>query len=561
MNSLSKTCRQCSRSFTVEQEDLEFYDRVSPVIGGQKFALPAPTLCPECRWIRKAAYRNFKILYHRKSDLSGKPLISIYAPDKPYKVYSPEEWWSDQWDPLSYGRDFDFNRPFFEQFQELTLLVPKPSVSISQCENCTYTNMSHQSKNCYLVFGCVINEDCYYSHILWRSQNCFDMLYSYRCEQCYECVDCELCHSCVYCMDCSQCSDSRYLMNCRSCRNCLGCVNLVNQEYCILNKKYSKEEYEKKRAECLSPEGFPVFYEELTKLYQAAPRRAGVFINCEDVSGNHVFNSRQCKECFDLQFSENCRFCLTGALMKDCYDCVYNGAGQELSYETLFTYGYHLMFCRDILSTSSDLLYCIDSAGIKNCFGCIGLHNREEYCIFNKQYSKEEYERLVPRILEHMQKTGEWGEFFPADKSAFGYNESIASDYYPLGKEEALHKGFAWYDKNQESEINQYVGKLQIPPTSLTNVTEDLTKSIFKCEVTGKPFKVLAQELEFYKTMDLPLPRRCPDQRHMDRMARRNPRRLWDRSCAQCNMPIQTSYSPDRPEKVLCEKCYLKTVY
>jgi len=31
-----------------------------------------------------------------------------------------------------------------------------------------------------------------------------------------------------------------------------------------------------------------------------------------------------------------------------------------------------------------------------------------KYCILNKQYSKEEYEELVPKIIEHMQKTGEW---------------------------------------------------------------------------------------------------------------------------------------------------------
>lgn len=28
-----------------------------------------------------------------------------------------------------------------------------------------------------------------------------------------------------------------------SCNNCFGCVHLHNQEYCILNKKYSMEDY------------------------------------------------------------------------------------------------------------------------------------------------------------------------------------------------------------------------------------------------------------------------------------------------------------------------------
>lgn len=57
--------------------------------------------------------------------------------------------------------------------------------------------------------------------------------------------------------------------------------------------------------------------------------------------------------------------------------------------------------------TSSELAYCIDCYDTKNCFGCIGLRNKQ-YCILNKQYTKEQYEELVPKIIEHMTKTGEW---------------------------------------------------------------------------------------------------------------------------------------------------------
>lgn len=36
---------------------------------------------------------------------------------------------------------------------------------------------------------------------------------------------------------------------------------------------------------------------------------------------------------------------------------------------------------------------------------------------------------------------------------------------------------------------------------------------------------------------------------------------LYARECAKCATQIQTSYSPDRPEIVYCEQCYLKEVY
>ena len=560
METLTKTCRECQRNFEVEPQDSAFYDQVSPLLGGQKILIPAPTFCPECRWIRKASYRNFKNLYHRKSDLSGKQMISMFSPDKNLTVYSTEEWWSDQWDPLSFGRDFDFSRPFFEQFDELYRSVPQPNVSISQAENCAYTNFSWQARNCYLVFGNIKNEDCYYSNILWRSKNCFDMLYSYDCERCYECIDCESCYECIYSSDCVHCSDSSFLTNCRSCKNCYGCINLANKEYCILNEQYSKEDYEKKIRSFQTPEGHREFFKALTTLFLATPRRASNITSCENVSGNHLFNCRETFDSFDVQNSEHLRFCLTAANIKDCYDCIYNGAGQELSYESMASIGYHLLFCKNILSTCSDLYYSSDCGGIKNCFGCVGLHNKEEYCFFNKRYSKEDYESLVTKVVEHMKKTGEWGEFFPAKFSPFGYNESICNDYYPLDAVTAQKKSLPWHT-NTNAEINHYVGAIYEAPYSIEEVTDAVTQKILKCEVTGKLYKVLPQELSFYREMKLPLPRRCPDQRHMERMQRRNPRILWSRTCAECAAPIQTSYSPERPEKVLCEPCYLKTVY
>lgn len=72
-------------------------------------------------------------------------------------------------------------------------------------------------------------------------------------------------------------------------------------------------------------------------------------------------------------------------------------------------------------------------------FACIGLRNKQ-YCIFNKQYTKEEYELLVAKIIAHMQKTGERGEFFPAQISPFGYNETMAMEFFPLSKEQATKR-------------------------------------------------------------------------------------------------------------------------
>ena len=62
------------------------------------------------------------------------------------------------------------------------------------------------------------------------------------------------------------------------------------------------------------------------------------------------------------------------------------------------------------------------------------------------QYSKEDYEHLMPKIVEHMRKTGEWGEHFNPGLSYMGYNETVAQEQIPLTKEQATEGGWIWHD-------------------------------------------------------------------------------------------------------------------
>ena len=113
---MTTQCINCSKTFNIELDDQAFYDKVN---------VPAPMLCPDCRMQRRLAWRNERFLYQRTCDSCHKPIVSIYAPNSTItKVYCGNCWWSDTWDALDYGRDFDFNRPFFEQFAELMHEVP-----------------------------------------------------------------------------------------------------------------------------------------------------------------------------------------------------------------------------------------------------------------------------------------------------------------------------------------------------------------------------------------------------------------------------------------------------
>jgi hypothetical protein len=567
-----KICRQCSQQFEITDEDLKFYEKVSPEFNGKKNLIPPPALCPDCRVQRRMSFRNFRNLYQYKCDLTGKQIISMYAPGNLLKVYDIDAWWSDRWDPMEYGKPVDFNQSFFKQIKELMAFVPKFAVYNALAENCQYSNSVLSSKNCYLVFGCVRNEDCCYGHIVWESKNCFDSLYILGCEFCYECTDCIKCYNLKWSQDCENCFDSYFLKDCKGCNNCFCCAGLKNKSYCIQNEQYSKEDYNKKIQElALTSILVNQMKEKMNLLNLQGPHSFIHSINIENCSGDYIYFSKNVSNSFDTKRSEDCKFLYTAIDFKDSYDVNYSAAATELAYDSVHITGYKVQFSH-ITVQSENVLYCEDCFYCKYCFGCIGLKNKS-FCVLNKQYLKEEYFELVPKIIEHMRKTGEWGEFFSYSLSHFGYNETIANEYFPLSKEEAIAKGFNWSDyESPAPQVEKILKASELPDISVIPASsvipaqagiysDDILNYAIECEITKKPFKIIKQELEFYKKNGITLPRRHPDQRHKDRMALRNPRKLWERDCMKCEKEIKTTYAPERPEIVCCEECYLKEVY
>jgi hypothetical protein len=282
-------------------------------------------------------------------------------------------------------------------------------------------------------------------------------------------------------------------------------------------------------------------------------------LKAEDVTGDYIHNAQRCFRCFDVADAQDLRYCDSLYKAKDCCDVSSFGEKIELCHEsaTAGIDGYHLLFTFGCVISCADLTYCDECRGGSHCFGCVGM-KKAKFCVLNKQYTEEEYNALVPKIIAHMRKTGEWGEFFPAEIGSYGYNETVAQEYFPLTKEEAVRRGWAWRDEEKKE---NYRGPPAGIPDDIADVQDDITKQILLCEATGKPYKILPQELQFYRDMHLPIPRKCPDQRHAERLAIRNPRKIWKRNCAKCQKDVETTYAPERPEIVYCETCYLDTVY
>lgn len=559
---MQKSCKKCAANYEITAEDLVFYEKVSPVFAGKKYLVPPPTLCPQCRARRRLSFRNERKLYNRKCDLTGRQILSMYSPEKPYKVYDHKEWWGDKWDAGGYGQPYDPDKPFFYQFHELWLKVPQMNVRSEDNLNSDYCNLTANCKNCYLVFESSNNEDCLYGYWLQKCRDCTDVSFSHESTLCYETDDCYNCYNLLWSRDCSNCSDSAWLIDCTGCKNCLFCANLRQKKYCIFNRQLTKAEYEKEKEKYLDGSAATARKnaEEFEKFDLKLPKKYAHTVNAENCTGDYINNSKNCRSCFHAHDAEDCKY---GEHVwrdsKNNMDVSTVGRGAELVYESINTAigATHDLFCIQCWSGTADLMYCVSCFSSQNCFGCIGLCHKK-YCILNKQYTKEEYESIVPEIIRQMEKAGEWGEFFPPKNSEFGYNETVANEQYPLDKKDALRQGFKWRD---EEPLAKYQGEKVKVPEKINEISDDILGKILTCGLCGKNYRIIRQELDFYRKMNLPVPASCPDCRHHARMARRNPNWLYSRACAKCNAPVQTTYNPDRPEIVYCESCYLKEIY
>ncbi len=559
---MQKICKTCKKDFEIEQDDLNFYE---------KMKAPAPNYCPDCRVARRLCFRNERTLYKRTCSKSGKPIVSLYPPNTPFPVYDQHIWWGDDWDGVDYGQDYDPSRPFFEQWLELRNKVPRISLLNIDGINSDYVNNSEDNKNCYLIFGAQKNEDSMYGRLVYRSKFAIDNDFVQDSEFLYECIDCRKCYNCMFSDGCETSMDLIFCFNLRNCQNCIFSINLRNKSYHILNQPVSKEEYEKKKKEILSSnKKLAEAKKEYEKFKKEAIVKFSHQVKCKNATGDYMYNCHDTTHGFDAENTKNCKYVGDTEGTIDCWDMNNTYYKPELNLDvmgTLQTYNIkhsvYMMYTSN--SEYSESLHNCDS-----CFGCLGL-KKKKYCILNKQYTKEEYEKLKEEIIENMKKEGVYGDFIPPFVSAFGYNETLAQEYFPINEKEAKEKGFNWQSETSGTYGKETIKEENMPET-IEEVTEDILNQVLVCKDCKKNFRITKGEFDFYKRMIIPLPHKDFECRNHDRMKNRNPRKLWHRSCLckieshihgskKCENEFETAYSPDRDEKVYCEQCYQQEIY
>ena len=585
-NNENRICQNCKQDFIIEPEDFNFYE---------KMKVPAPTFCPLCRAQRRFAFRNERKLFKVKNHFTGQDIFSLYPAESGRKIITQEEWYGDSWDAMEYAREIDFSRPFLQQVLELEKEIPIYNLNCKLMVNSPYSGNATALKNCYLCFHSNYSEDCMYGSANDYCSDCVDTSHIQHSERCYDSFWLEKCYKCHFSVICS---DSFNLFLCRSCigcTNCFGCMGLRKASYCIYNKQYTKEQYEKEieKMKLNTLSGLLKAREKARAFWFTRPVKNHQGLKNLNSTGSYVSNCKNVNDSYLILESENLRYCQNMAVSgnKDCYDASVWGEHMELHYETCLSgeQSYNLKFCCNCWPTCRNDEYCMNLFSSTDCFGCVGL-KKKQYCILNKQYSKEEYFEIVEKIKKHMNEMPyvdsqrlvyKYGEFFPVEFSPLGYNNTIAMQHFPITKKEAEERGYAWIEVSRgEYKITKRTNEL---PDSIEDMTDNILKEVIECENCKNAYRIMENELIFLRKEKLPIPNLCNDCRYERRINDRLKINLYRRSCMcvgvtdstgiykntvkhlhgdePCGEEFKTGYSLNRPEIIYCEKCYQQEVY
>ncbi|HBY73517.1 MAG TPA: hypothetical protein DEG44_02370 [Candidatus Kerfeldbacteria bacterium] len=508
---------------------------------------------------RRLAWRNERVFYSDHCQKCQRPIVSQFSPEEKLIVYCETCYWADGWAGQDYAQDFDFSKTFGEQFNQLNRAVPHMAMIHTKSTNAEYTHLAANNNNSYLLIESSDNENCNYSYWLQNSRDCFDSSFSIKSELLYWSDNLEDCYKVFYSRSSQQCSNSYFLLNCHNVKNSFGCVNLSNQKYCIFNEPKTKVEYEQfiHILQLDTWEGVGRARQLVAEFTLKQPHKYSEIYEAERSTGNYQHHTKDCQWIFHGYEAEAAHYgehVWRGA--RDVMDVNTVGIKAELVYDAINTAlnVYQMRFTNQCWHHCNNVDYSMYCGSLQNGFGCVAI-KKGQNLIFNKPIGEMEFKNLAQRIQTHMVETKEWGMFLDPKYSLFGYNETIASEQFPLSQAEVQLRGWRW-----RKNLPGTFGPLTKP-----------TPNIASCHNCAKQYRFISQELAFYKANAIPLPQLCPDCRHRSRMKERNPNYLWQRQCmctqidhqhsGRCATNFETTYSPDRKEIVYCEECYKKEVY
>lgn len=150
------------------------------------------------------------------------------------------------------------------------------------------------------------------------------------------------------------------------------------------------------------------FFEQVNEVMHKVPFPALVVEAPTCINSDYVNDAAKIKNCyltFDVSYVEDSYYGETAWKMKNCMDFL-NSFDCEVCYEiTYCTKCYNLNYSQ-YCSGCFDSYFLLDCVGCNNCFGCCNLVNAK-HCIWNEQYTEEEYKKKIAELKQKIKKPEE----------------------------------------------------------------------------------------------------------------------------------------------------------
>lgn len=599
-----KICKWCNADYPV-------YEREKKFIETHNFDFSE--LCFDCRFRNMMIWRNEKKLYWRKSNKSWKKILSLYPPEYEGKVYDYKEWDEEWWfSNITINFDWDdFVWKLYELFKE----VPKAGTDIFWTnENIWYCNRVWYLKNAYSTYACFWDsEDVYFSINISNSKDIYNSTRVDKSSLVYDSVMIYNSHWIFFSDAINNCKNIYFSYDLRDCEECIFCSNLVWKKYMIYNKQYEKIDYEKIKENLKQNMASYKWLERLLSDFEnlkvKALRRWTYNIWWDKVLWDQLNNWHDTLFWFRMDEPDDCFNAANWfpATQKKIYNSFGFGRVENMYFWQWSWPWTNLHFVLNI-QESSNIYFSQKMKWCHNCIWCYWLQNAE-YHILNKAYTKEEYEKLFPEILENIRKNWWLKDYFKPEESPypindsqlflefpiysirrlknydwwnvedFKFNEQIFDEnwkwvVYILYPEKDLSEAILdlwWYQKiktmwkNKEEEVDIPEDMVKVSCKDLedhiNSIWNDALNMAILCKETWRYFRTIRKEIEFCKKYSIALPRIHPNKR-IDERRKRSPK-LWLElsNCKICGKEILSAYDKNSSLNIVCEQCYSKAIY
>jgi len=434
-------------------------------------------------------------------------MISIFPEtERSWNVVDKKEYFKDHENTLFENNSLEWD--FFETFQKLFKDSYKPNViHFRENENSDFSHCIFGAKNVYLSF--VIGEECEniaYSSVVYN--DCSNVFYSVsvfnHCANIYDCNNVSNSSNVFYSQNIHNSSHIWNSSNLMWCHDCIECDGLENMSYCFQNTQYTKEEFW-----------------EIQKKYKASRYTLGKNLSnfaSDKVSGQGIFYSSDIEVWYcvnRLNGWRNICYIWWWNLCNDFYDVFESGLDSKDFYAVMNA-GTNSsdVYCSCLIDNGcAHIFYSYFLDACSYCIGCVGLKSKS-YCIFNKQYTKEDWYKKADEIFSGMEKQGILGDFFPWYINPFHFNDTAAAFIHNFTKEEVQDKWYMWRDEEVRVDIpggSDIVSVANLKDYESYNsdwkmkINSDVLKKVVQDE-NGNYYRIVQMEYDFLVKHNLPLP-------------------------------------------------------